>query len=210
VTASEKKIRILLIDDHTIFRQGLVKLLNSQPDLDLQLHCGSVGEALLLLAAGSADLVLLDVDLGKERGIDFLTRARDGGFQGPVLILTAGVSKDEEELLRSRGVLAILRKDVSIEGLIAAIREAAALRAPRDCVLNAFQEPRASRKPLTEREAQVLRFVVEGHSNKEIADGIGCSESAVKGVLQQVFHKTGTSTRSQLVRVVLEQYRDRI
>ncbi|MBV8477812.1 MAG: helix-turn-helix transcriptional regulator [Acidobacteriaceae bacterium] len=65
-------------------------------------------------------------------------------------------------------------------------------------------------KPLTPREAQVLRSVVEGHSNKEIAGESGCSASAVKGILQQLFRKSGTGTRGQLVRVVSEQYRDQI
>src|SRR4051794_21936009 len=118
--AGQKKIRILLIDDHTIFRQGLAKLLNAQPDLELRFHCGSVGEALLLLAAGVSDIVLLDVDLGAERGIDLLTRARQNGFQVPVLLLTGGVSTGEEQLLRNQGILGILRKDVSIEVLATA------------------------------------------------------------------------------------------
>ena len=204
-----KKIRILLIDDHTIFRQGLANLLNAQPDLDLQLHCGSTGEALLHLAAGVSDVVLLDVDLGAERGVDFLVMARRNGFQGPVLILTAGVSKSEEELLRRQGISGILRKDVSIDLLAAAIRETASGQPPVSSI-SADAEERSERyKPLTPREAQVLRFVVEGHSNKEIAGELDCSESAVKGILQQLFRKSGTSTRSQLVRVVLEQYRDR-
>jgi DNA-binding NarL/FixJ family response regulator len=208
--AGEKKIRILLIDDHTIFRQGLAKLLNTQPDLELQFHCGSAGEALLLLAAGVSDIVLLDVDLGAERGIDLLTRARQNGFQGPVLLLTAGVSADEEQLLRSQGISGILRKDVSIEVLATAIRETAAGQLPYYSAFAPAEERSAPYKPLTPREAQVLRFVVEGHSNKEIAGEMDCSESAVKGILQQLFHKSGTGTRSQLVRVVLEQYRDRI
>ena len=209
VMAGENKIRILLIDDHTIFRQGLAKLLNTQPDLELRLHCGSAGEALLLLAAGVSDVVLLDVDLGEERGIDLLTRARRNGFEGPVLILTAGVSKDEEELLRNQGISGIVRKDVSVEVLAVAIREAAEGKWPRNSTLAAAQ-PSERYKLLTPREAQVLRFVVEGHSNKKIAGEMGCSESAIKGILQQLFHKSGTGTRSQLVRVVLEQYRDQI
>jgi two-component system, NarL family, nitrate/nitrite response regulator NarL len=206
--AGEKKIRILLIDDHTIFRESLAKLLSAQPGLELQRHCGSAGEALLLLTAG-VDVVLLDVDLGAERGIDVLTLARRNGFQGPVLILTAGVSNSEEELLRMQGISGILRKDVSVEVLANAIRDAAAGQLPENSALTL--ERRTERyKLLTPREAQVLRFVVEGHSNKEIAGEMGCSEPAVKGIVQQLFHKSGTSTRSQLVRVVLEQYRNQI
>jgi two-component system nitrate/nitrite response regulator NarL len=65
-------------------------------------------------------------------------------------------------------------------------------------------------KPFTEREQQVLSCVFEGLANKEIADRIGVSESSVKATLQQLFSKTGARTRSQLVRIVLEQHRDQI
>ncbi len=208
--AAKKNIRVLLIDDHTIFRQGLAKLLNTQPDLELRFHCGSAGEALMLLASGVSDVVLLDVDLGEERGLDLLTRARQNGFQGPVLVLTAGVSAGEEQLLRNQRISGILRKDVSIEVLAAAIREAADGRVPYNSAFAPAEKRRAPYKPLTPREAQVLRFVVEGHSNKEIASEMDCSESAVKGILQQLFHKSGTGTRSQLLRLVLEHYRNQI
>jgi DNA-binding NarL/FixJ family response regulator len=210
VVEDKKKIRTLLIDDHTIFRQGLIKLLSSERDLDAQLHCGSVGEGLLLLGARGADVVLLDVDLGTERGIDFLVRARRKGYQGPVLILTAGVSKEEEELLRSQGISGVLRKDVSMEDLAAAIRAAAAVHGPHDFIDIPAQESADRHRALTTKEKQVLRLVVEGHTNKEIAGELQSSEAAVKGILQQLFHKSGTTTRTQLVRLVLEQYRDQM
>ena len=70
------------------------------------------------------------------------------------------------------------------------------------------QETRSRR--FTEREQQVLSYVFEGFANKEIAARIGVSESSVKATLQQLFSKTGVRTRSQLVRIVLEQYRDQI
>lgn len=211
---AEKKIRILLLDDHTIFRQGLVNLLNTQPDLDLRLHCGSVGEALLGLAAAAPEVVLLDVDLGAESGIDFLAQARRNGFDGPVLVLTASISRHEELLLQNNGISGILRKDVSIEALTARIREAAGIQAGSDFAIPGDAQdalPGAKRqKTLTTREVEVLRLILEGHANKQIAHELECSESSVKGIIQQLFHKSGTRTRSQLVRATLEQYRDQI
>jgi two-component system nitrate/nitrite response regulator NarL len=212
---ADKKIRILLLDDHTIFRQGLVNLLKNQPDLELPLHCGSVGEALLGLAAILPDILLLDVDLGTESGIDFLAQARRNGFRGPVLVLTAGISKDEEQLLQSHGISGILRKDISVDVLAEHIREAAGVQADGDFAirgavsrntLTGSKRP----KPLTSREVEVLRLLLEGHANKQIAHELNCTESAVKGIIQQLFHKSGTATRSQLVRAALEQYRDQI
>lgn len=210
---ADNKIRILLLDDHTIFRQGLVNLLNDQPDLDLPLHCGSVAEALLGLAAAAPDIVLLDVDLGMESGVDFLAQARRNGFHGPVLVLTASISRHEEQLLLNNGVSGILRKDVSIEVLAARIREAAGAHGnfaiPRTEAPDASASARRQ-KTLTSREIEVLRLILEGHANKQIAYELQCSESSVKGIIQQLFHKSGTRTRSQLVRATLEQYRDQI
>jgi two-component system, NarL family, nitrate/nitrite response regulator NarL len=210
----DHKIRILLLDDHTIFRQGLVRLLRTQPDLDLPLHCGSIGEALLALAALPPDLVLLDVDLGAESGIDFLAQARRNGFHGPVLVLTAGISENEEQLLESHGISGILRKDVSIDVLAQRIRELARIQSDAGFPSSragsrdtwASQRP----KPLTSREIEVLRLLLEGLATKQIAHELSCTESSVKGIIQQLFHKSGTATRSQLVRAALEQYRDEL
>jgi two-component system, NarL family, nitrate/nitrite response regulator NarL len=210
----DHKIRILLLDDHTIFRQGLVRLLRTQPDLDLPLHCGSVGEALLGLAAVPPDLVLLDVDLGTESGIDFLAQARRNGFHGPVLVLTAGVSENEEQLLQSQGISGILRKDVSIDVLTERIRELARIQTDAGSPSSSIASPNRSGgkrpKPLTSREVEVLRLLLEGLATKQIAHELSCTESSVKGIIQQLFHKSGTATRSQLVRAALEQYRDEL
>ena len=202
-----KKTRVLLLDDHTIFRQGVARLLNAEPDLELNLHTGAVGEALMMVAGGYADIVLLDLDLGQERGIDFLAQARHNGFPGPVLVLTAGVSPQEEEVLRRYGIAGILRKDMSVDALAERIREAAGVPAVEGIGIVPIREPV---KQLTEREAVVLRLVVEGLQNKEIGGELGCTEAAVKGTLQQLFHKTGTRMRSQLVRFALEHYRNQI
>lgn len=208
MSLNPKKTRVLLVDDHTVFRQGLAHLINSQPGLELRLHCGGVREGLALLASSAVDVVLLDLDLGPDRGIDFLARARRNGYQGPVLILTAGVSEEDEELLRLHSISGVLRKDVSIESLAATIRHAVADRLSGESPVLSSGRPTRPQKSLTSREAEVLRLVMEGYANKEIAGELGCSEPAVKGIIQQLFHKSGTRTRSQLVRVVLEQYDD--
>jgi two-component system, NarL family, nitrate/nitrite response regulator NarL len=157
----------------------------------------------------------LDVDLGTESGIDFLAQARRNGFRGPVLVLTAGISKHQEQLLRNNGISGILRKDVSIEVLTTGIRNAAGIQEQGDfaisTALSSDTFPGAKRpKPLTDREVDVLRLILEGHANKQIAYELRCSDSAVKGIIQQLFQKSGTRTRSQLVRAALEQYRGQI
>jgi len=206
-----KKTRVLILDDHTILRQGLARLLNAEPDMEMKVGCGSVGEALLIVAAGLVDVVVLDLDLGAERGVDFLLQARRNGFQGPVLVLTAGVSEADRRVLESLGVFEVLFKDASVDQLAERVREA--VGAPTHPELDRSSEPIASQgavpvKPFTPRELAALRLVVEGRANKEIAGDLNCSEAVVKAVLQQLFRKTGTHTRSQLVRVALESHPD--
>lgn len=203
------KTRILLLDDHTIFRQGLARLLNAESDMELKLHCGTVGEALVAVATGLVDVVVLDVNLGAERGIDFLAQARANGFQGPVLVLTAGLSHHEEELMRRHGISGILGKDGSVDALAGRIREIAGLpQPPRTHGPGGADETET--RQFTLREVEVLRLVVEGLLNKEIAAELGCAETAVKARLRQLFHKTGARTRSQLVHIALEKYLDHI
>jgi two-component system nitrate/nitrite response regulator NarL len=209
---SGKKIRVLLVDDHTIFRQGVARLLNAEPDLELKLHCARVGEALLAVAAGLVDVVLLDLDLGAERGTDFLAQARKNGFQGPVLVLAAAIPEEEKTLLEAHGVSATLRKDASVELLAQHIRQAmGASQSPRRADgASARRPPVAGGRPFSARESIVLRMVVEGMANKEIAGELSCTENVVKSVVQQLFRKTGTNTRSQLVRAALESHRDQL
>jgi two-component system nitrate/nitrite response regulator NarL len=209
-----QKIRILLIDDHALFREGVTRFLASEPDFEMTGHCASVDEALDILGRTPADVVLLDFDLGAEKGTRFLVRAGERGFSGPVLVVTAGLTDAEAAELIRRGVAGIFHKHNSPELLVAAIRKLIGGEAWLDQrylrmllsggpVDDQLGEPR-----LSERERDVLRAVFEGLANKEIAARLQVSESSVKATLQQLFSKTGVRTRSQLVRIALEQYRD--
>ena len=202
------KTRILLLDDHAMFRQGMALLLNKEPDLELKLHCASVGEALVAVASGLVDIVVLDVNLGAERGIDFLAQARANGFQGPVLVLTAGLSEHDEELLRRQGISGLLVKDRSVEAVAERIRDAAGRAQPPQTVAPASGA--AGSPAFSPREVEVLRLVVEGRLNKEVAAKLGCTESTIKAIVRQLFRKTGAQTRSQLVHIALEEYRDQL
>lgn len=211
--ATPTKIRILLVDDHALFRAGLARLLEAEADLELVAHCGSVGEALEVVSREPVDVILLDYDLGRERGSDFLKLAAERGYKGRTLILTGRVSSFELRQLVALGACGVYLKHDPPALLAQSIREVAAGRSWIDQTL--FREaifrqssmdvpPRA--KSLTAREKQVMRFLLEGLSNKEIGARLEVSESAVKATLQQLFNKTGVRTRSQLVRIALEQY----
>jgi DNA-binding NarL/FixJ family response regulator len=87
-----RQIQILLVDDHSLFRESLSRLLEAEPDYKIVGSCGSATEAIRLLKATPVDLVLLDYDLGDEQGSGFLAEAKRQGFTGKILMVTAGMS----------------------------------------------------------------------------------------------------------------------
>jgi two-component system nitrate/nitrite response regulator NarL len=210
------KSRVLIVDDHTLFRESVTRLLEAEHGLQVR-HCGSVSEGIGILSEWPADIVLLDFDLGNEKGSAFLGRARAAGFKGKTLLLTAGVNDLEAADLIRRGISGIVLKHSSPAELSESIREALAGKVWFDqgylerVMQKTTVSPISSNaRTFTERERQVLTFVFEGLANKEIADRLHVSESSVKAALQQLFDKTGVRTRSQLVRVALEQYKDQL
>jgi DNA-binding NarL/FixJ family response regulator len=207
-----KVTRVLLIDDHALFRESVARALAMDPQFEIE-HCASIAASLQLLAQSTFDLALLDYDLGGERASQFLPAARQSGFEGRVLVVTAWVSGTEARRLLQQGVAGIFLKHGPLEELTASIRTVMAGGTWIDRSLageeSAIQGD--SSAPLfTDRQRKVLRFVLEGLSNKEIAWRLQISESYVKAILQGLFQKTGVRTRGQLVRVAFEQYEDQL
>lgn len=205
------RIRLLLLDDHILFREGLSRLLASEPDFELAGHCGLPAEAIELLKRSRVDVILLDFDLGEESGSQFISAARNAGFGGRILMITAGMTATESSIALRLGAAGIVLKHNSPATLAKAIRSVAAgemwvdpkvIQSMADGMHQ--REDQGIRALLTEREQQVLRGIFEGLTNKEIANELGVSEGAVKATLQQLFQKTRVRTRSQLVRIALE------
>ena len=213
--ATDRVINVLLVDDHAMFREGLARMLATEQDLEVVAEVSSVSEALTLLNA-ETDVVLLDVDLGQERALEFVERAKSAAFQGRILIVTAGISGREAVQLVQAGVAGILHKNHPTKVLCGAIRKVMAGEACiEDEYLSAlFQSvDRAStgmHPKFTERDRVVVQHVLQGLTNREIADQLGISEAAVKASLRQLFEKLSVHTRAQLVKVALEQYNGRL
>src|SRR5580700_292594 len=91
----EQQIRILLVDDHSLFRESLGRLLEAEPDFRVIGSYPSASDALAASEVGSADVVLLDYDLGEEQGGIFLETVRDRGLKGRIIIVTAGLSQND-------------------------------------------------------------------------------------------------------------------
>ncbi len=206
------KIRVLLVDDHALFRESVARVLEREEFLEIE-HCASIREALRLLSQQTYHLILLDHDLGSERASQFLPAARQAGFEGKVLVVTAWVSETEARRLMRQGVSGIFLKQAPLSDLVASILAVAAGGTWLDPSLARMGQnagEAGASAGFTDRQRKVLRFVLEGLSNKEIAWRLQISESYVKAILQGLFQKTGVRTRGQLVRVAFEQYEDQL
>jgi len=214
-----ERVRLLLLDDHVLFREGLSRLLASEPDFEVVSQGGTSAEALDALRGASVDLVLLDLALGKEQGAAFMVAARRSGYRGKFLVVTAGLSGAESLKALHQGASGVFLKHNSPSLLTKAIRLVASGEMWVDQrVIQLMAEGLYQReeqgfrkliaesvhKRLTDRERMVLKGVVEGLTNKSIAGEIGVSEGSIKATLQQLFDKTQVRTRSQLVRVAME------
>ena len=204
-------IRLLLLDDHILFREGLRRLLISEPDFETVAECGTPAEALEALGRWHVDIILLDFDLEDDTGARFISSARATGYKGKILMVTAGMSPPDISASWKLGISGIFLKHSSPATLLEAIRMVAAGGEWIDPKLAAGtgrvpeSKAQTATGQLTAREQQVLRSVFEGLTNKEIAHRIGVSQSSVKATLQQLFEKTGVRTRGQLVRIAIER-----
>lgn len=204
--------RILLVDDHALFRESLARLLQTENGLSVTKQCGTVEEACQLLTQQSFDLILLDYDLGDRRGNDIVAFVRQNEIKARILLVTVGLTKGEFRQMLNQGVKGVFLKNNPPDLLVEAIREVLGGKEWIDPKYAVVQPEATGAGPFrkvrfTERDREVLRAVFEGLANKEIAERLTVSESAVKASLQQLFSKTGVRTRSQLVRIALEQYR---
>jgi two-component system, NarL family, nitrate/nitrite response regulator NarL len=215
-TAAVAPINLLLLDDHAMFRQGLARVLEKEPEFNVVGQFATSAEALDALGGSRATMVLLDVDLGPERALDFVLESRRRGFEGQILVVTAGVSGQEAVQLVRAGVVGILHKHHSTEMLCSTICRVAAgevylEKEYLDPLYRSADRTKTQDRPrLTERDKTVLRFIFQGLSNREIGARLDISESAVKSSLRQIFNKLGVRTRAQVVKIALEQYRDQL
>jgi len=204
-------IRLLLVDDHILFREGLRRLFESEPDFETVAVCGTSAEALEVLARFAVDIVLLDFDLEDAPGTRFIASAAAAGYSGKILMVTAGMSPLDVAVARKLAISGIFLKHNSPTSLLQAIRAVAdgstwwEPKLPSGTSTIAESVGEAARSQLTPREQKVLRGVFEGLTNKEMAYQIGVSQSSVKATLQQLFDKMGVRTRSQLVRIAIER-----
>lgn len=214
MSATASTIRILVVDDHTLFRRGLTALLQRDPQFEVVGDAGDAGEAQRRAAELQPDLILLDNHLPGVSGVDALPALIEAVPGVRVLMLT--VSEDERDLAAAlrHGACGYLLKTIEGVALAAAIRRAMRgesvvaeemtgklVAAYRDAAaLNgaAGQQAAASASKLdalSPREEEILRGIVRGQGNKEIARSLGIAETTVKVHVQHILRKLDVSSR---------------
>jgi len=205
-----KKMKVLLVDDHVLFRQGLVSLLDAQPDFEVVGQAGSTQEAIGMARNLSPELVLMDFSLPDGTGLD-ATQAILATEPGTKIVFLT-VHEEDDRLfaaLRS-GAKGYLLKNVAISKLLSFLRgvqqgEAALTAQMTSRVLDEFVrlEP-ARRQPapttpsdLTTRELEVLKELVTGASNREIADRLVITENTVKNHMRNILTKLNLKNRRE-------------
>jgi len=208
------EIRIAMVDDHGLFRESLGRLLESKPEFRIVGRCATSADAIDLLSRIPTDVVLLDYDLGDETALPLLRDLRNRSRDLRVLMVTAGMSDDVTLQVMEAGASGIFLKHDDPDHLVRAIEHVHAGEAWLDeKTLKVLLSRRQSRnessertRPLTSRQSAVLRGILDGQTNKEIAWQLNTSETSVKAAIQELFHKAGVRTRSQLVRIAIEKH----
>ena len=200
-------VRVVLIDDHPLVVDGIKASLQAEPSIGVVGQAGSLAEARRLLLTTPCDVVLLDLRLPDGSGIELLyERLNDVG--PAFLVLSSFLTEEYVSAAIALGASGFLLKTGPVRDLITAIKQIAdgALAFTAD-------QLRASRRaawaPLTEREHDLLRGVMDGRSNDELAGDLGVSRKSIEGYLSRMFARFGVMTRTELaVHVEREQLLD--
>lgn len=210
---SEQPIRVLLVDDQPLFREGLAVLLTNHPGIEVVGEAGDGQEALAQVAACQPDVVLMDVRMPVLDGVAATRLLHQRQPHLPVIILTTFDDDDQVfEGLRA-GAVGYLLKDVSLQKLVEAIQTAVrgetflqpSIAAKVVAELNRVSQTRPPTtpphlvEPLSERELEILRFLATGASNREIAQQLFITEGTVKNHITNILGKLNARDRTQAV-----------
>ena len=204
-------IRAVVVDDHAVVRSGIKLLLDRERDIDVVGEAGSAKDAIFTVRALKPDVILLDVVMPGESGIEVLPKLLKESAETKVLVLSM---QDDPSYVReafAAGASGYVLKEAADEEVVAAVREIAdggryvhpALGA-RMVTAEAEARAAAEADPLSEREREVLRLLALGHTNQEIAKMLYISVRTAETHRAHIMQKLRLATRAELVRYALE------
>lgn len=204
----KRRIRLLVVDDHPVVRDGLKGMLASQQDLELVGDAGDGEEAIRLADELKPDVVLMDLRMPVMDGVTAIVRIRERWPEARVLVLTTYDADADIVRAVAAGATGYILKDAPRDEIFRAIRTTAQGKsylssAVAGRLMERVRSP--SDEALSEREVEVLELVSKGASNKEIARQLRLSEATVKSHLLHIFAKLGVNDRTQAVTRALKR-----
>ncbi|HVU74489.1 MAG TPA: response regulator transcription factor [Mycobacteriales bacterium] len=217
VPPGDDPIRVLVVDDHALFRRGLQMVLEQEPDIEVVGEAGDGGEAVERAAETTPDIVLMDVRMPKRGGIDATTAIKETVPSAKIIMLT--ISDEEADLYDAikAGAMGYLLKEISIEEVASAIRSVhggqslispsmASKLITEFATMRRGDDPKQLPAPrLTDRELEVLKLVAKGLANRDIAKQLYISENTVKNHIRNILEKLQLHSRIQAVAYALRE-----
>jgi two-component system, NarL family, nitrate/nitrite response regulator NarL len=203
-------IRIVVADDHPIFREGLIKLLEAKPDLQVVGAAADGADTLALVAKLEPDLVLLDLSMPRMTGLVALRELRSQAVRARIILVTASIERSEIVAGLQLGAQGVVLKESASDVLFKSIRAVMAgqywvgrnrvsdLSATLRDLSSACAKPTRKQFGLTPRELEIIGVILGGYSNNDIANRFTISEKTVKHHLTNIFDKLGVSNRLEL------------
>ncbi len=203
---------VLIADDHPIVLGGLRAVIDADPGFTVVAGAADGDAALAELAERQPDLAVLDLNMPRQSGLTVLTRARDAALPTAIVILAAAATDAEIHAIVTAGASGLLFKESAPRVLLECLRVVAAgdswfSPGIDEIVLRREAHNRAWRgrmQSLTEREVELMRLVIAGQSNKEIAYSLQLTEGTVKVHLHNIFRKLSVASRSELTELMAE------
>lgn len=200
-----QSIRVMIVDDHKIVRQGLVALINTEPDLTVVAEGSDGQQAVELFRQHKPDVTLMDLRMPRLSGVEATKAIRQIAPAARIIVLTTFDGDEDIYRALQAGAQSYLLKGVSFEDLTDAIRTVHAGQRRIPAAVAERLAERMAGEELTGREVQVLELIVRGKSNKEIGTALSISEATVKSHINSLLSKLGVADRTQAATTALQR-----
>lgn len=201
----QSKIRLLIVDDHPVVREGLRTMVQNFDSIDLVAVCATGEEALKNIVSTRIDVVLADLRMLPVNGIELLRSVRKQAPSANVIVFSSYELEEEIYQVLKEGACAYINKYASAEDLLNTIhRVYSGERVFSKRILEKFDE-RSTRRDITTREFQILEMMAKGLTNREIGHALHVSEFTVKNQIKSICTKLDVSHRTEATRVAIER-----